>query len=67
MEKEKTYGFLNNFMYALQIAKKSNKKLLAVILIKPMANIVTKLMWAYSPKLVLSFIEQNLELKTSNE
>lgn len=62
MEKEKKYVFLNNFMYALQIAKKSNKKLLAVILIKPMANIVTKLMWAYSPKLVLSFIEQNLEL-----
>lgn len=62
MEKEKTYGFLNNFIYALDIAKKSNKKLLAVILIKPIANIVTKLMWAYSPKLVLSFIEQNLEL-----
>ena len=47
MEKEKTYGFLNNFIYALHIAKKSNKKLLAVILIKPIANIVIKLMWAY--------------------
>ncbi|MBS5620728.1 ABC transporter ATP-binding protein [Eubacterium sp.] len=62
MEKEKTYGFLNNFIYALHIAKKSNKKLLAVILIKPIANIVIKLMWAYSPKFVLSFIENNLEL-----
>lgn len=64
MEKEKKYGFLNNFIYALNIAKKSNKKLLAVILIKPIANIVTKLMWAYSPKFVLSFIERNLELNT---
>lgn len=62
MEKEKTYGFLNNFIYALHIAKKSNKKLLAVILIKPIANIAIKLMWAYSPKFVLSFIENNLEL-----
>lgn len=62
MEKEKTYGFLNNFIYALHIAKKSNKKLLAVILIKPIANIVTKLMWAYSPKFVLAYIENNLEL-----
>lgn len=62
MEKEKTYSFLNNFIYALNVAKKSNKKLLAVILIKPIANIVTKLMWAYSPKFVLSFIERNLEL-----
>ena len=62
MEKEKTYGFLNNFIYALHIAKKSNRKLFAVILIKPVSNIITKLLWAYSPKLVLSYIENNLDL-----
>lgn len=62
MEKEKTYSFWNNFIYALHIAKKSNKKLFAVILIKPVANISAKLMWTYSPKFVLSYIENNLEL-----
>lgn len=48
MEKQKTYVFFNNFIYALNIARKSNLKLLAVVLIKPVANIVTKLLWAYA-------------------
>lgn len=62
MEKQKTYGFLNNFIYALNIAGKSNLKLLAVILIRPMANIVGKLLWSYAPKFVLSYIENNLPI-----
>ena len=41
MEKQRTYGFISNFIYALNIARKSNLKLLAVVLIKPVANIVT--------------------------
>ena len=62
MEKQRTYGFISNFIYALNIARKSNLKLLAVVLIKPVANIVTKLLWAYAPKFVLSYIENNLTI-----
>lgn len=62
MEKQRTYGFISNFIYALNIARKSNLKLLAVVLIKPVANIVTKLLWAYAPKFVLSYIENNLAI-----
>ena len=38
MEKQKTYGFLNNFIYALNIERKSNLRLLAITLIKPIGD-----------------------------
>ena len=62
MEKQKKYGFINNYIYALNIARKSNFKLLAVILIRPMANIINTLLWSYAPKFVLSYIENNLDV-----
>lgn len=62
MEKQKTYGFINNYLYVLNIARKSNLKLLAVVLIRPIANIINTLLWSYAPKFVLSYIENNLDI-----
>lgn len=62
MEKQKKYGFINNFIYALNIERKSNLRLLAITLIKPVADIVCTLLWSYAPKYVLSFIENNLPI-----
>ena len=64
MEKQKTYGFLNNFIYALNIERKSNLRLLAITLIKPIGDIVGTLLNSYAPKYVLSFIEDNLPFNT---
>ena len=60
MEKQKKYGFISNFIYALNMEKKSNLMLLAITLIKPIADIVCTLLRSYTPKYVLSFMEQNL-------
>lgn len=62
MEEQKKYGFINNFIYALNIERKSNLKLLAITLIKPVADIICTLLWTYTPKYVLSFIENNLPI-----
>ena len=62
MEKQKKYGFINNFIYALNIERKSNLRLLAITLIKPVADIICTLLWSYAPKYVLSFIENNLPI-----
>ena len=59
MEKQKTYGFLNNFIYALNIERKSNLRLLAITLIKPIGDIVGTLLNSYAPKYVLSFIDNH--------
>ena len=64
MEKQKTYGFLNNFIYALNIERKSNLRLLAITLIKPIGDIVGTLLNSYAPKYVLSFIEGDLPFNT---
>lgn len=64
MEKQKTYGFLNNFIYALNIERKSNIRLLAITLIKPIGDIVGTLLNSYAPKYVLSFIEDDLPFNT---
>lgn len=64
MEKQKTYGFLNNFIYALNIERKSNLRLLAITLIKPIGDIVGTLLNSYTPKYVLSFIEDDLLFNT---
>ena len=64
MEKQKTYGFLNNFIYALNIERKSNLRLLAITLFKPIGYIVGTLLNSYSPKYVLSFIEDDLPFNT---
>lgn len=64
MEKQKTYGFLNNFIYALNIERKSNLRLLAITLIKPIGDIVGTLLNSYAPKYVLSFIEDDLSFNT---
>lgn len=64
MEKQKTYGFLNNFIYALNIERKSNLRLLAITLIKPIGDIVGILLNSYAPKYVLSFIEDDLPFNT---
>ena len=64
MEKQKTYGFLNNFIYALNIERKSNLRLLAITLIKPIGDIVGTLLNSYAPKYVLSFIEDDLLFNT---
>ena len=61
---EKTYGFLNNFIYALNIERKSNLRLLAITLIKPIGDIVGTLLNSYAPKYVLSFIEDDLPFNT---
>lgn len=62
--KQKTYGFLNNFIYALNIERKSNLRLLAITLIKPIGDIVGTLLNSYAPKYVLSFIEDDLPFNT---
>lgn len=62
METQKKYGFINNFLYALNIERKSNLKLLAITLIKPVADIVCTLLWSYTPKYVLAFIENNISI-----
>ena len=62
MEKQKKYGFISNFIYALNIERKSNLRLLAITLIKPIADIICTLLWTYTPKYVLSFIENNLPI-----
>lgn len=62
MEQEKKYGFINNFIYALNIERKSNLRLLAITLIKPIGDIAGTLLWTYTPKYVLSFIENNWPL-----
>lgn len=64
MEKQKTYGFLNNFIYALNIERKGNLRLLAITLIKPIGDIVGTLLNSYAPKYVLSFIEDDLPFNT---
>lgn len=64
MEKQKTYGFLNNFIYALNVERKSNLRLLAITLIKPIGDIVGTLLNSYAPKYVLSFIEDDLPFNT---
>lgn len=64
MEKQKTYVFLNNFIYALNIERKSNLRLLAITLIKPIGDIVGTLLNSYAPKYVLSFIEDDLLFNT---
>lgn len=64
MEKQKTYGYLNNFIYALNIERKSNLRLLAITLIKPIGDIVGTLLNSYAPKYVLSFIEDDLPFNT---
>ena len=64
MEKQKTYGFLNNFIYALNIERKSNLRLLAITLSKPIGDIVGTLLNSYAPKYVLSFIEDDLPFNT---
>lgn len=64
MEKQKTYGFLNNFIYALNIERKSNLRLLAITLINPIGDIVGTLLNSYAPKYVLSFIEDDLLFNT---
>lgn len=64
MEKQKTYGFLNNFIYALNIERKSNLRLLAITLIMPIGDIVGTLLNSYAPKYVLSFIEDDLPFNT---
>lgn len=64
MEKQKTYGFLNNFIYALNIERKSNLRLLAITLINPIGDIVGTLLNSYAPKYVLSFIEDDLPFNT---
>lgn len=64
MEKQKTYGFLNNFIYALNIERKSNLRLLAITLIKSIGDIVGTLLNSYAPKYVLSFIEDDLPFNT---
>ena len=64
LEKQKTYGFLNNFIYALNIERKSNLRLLAITLIKPIGDIVGTLLNSYAPKYVLSFIEDDLPFNT---
>ena len=64
MEKQKTYGFLNNFIYALNIERKSNLRLRAITLIKPIGDIVGTLLNSYAPKYVLSFIEDDLLFNT---
>ena len=64
MEKQKTYGFLNNCIYALNIERKSNLRLLAITLIKPIGDIVGTLLNSYAPKYVLSFIEDDLPFNT---
>ena len=64
MEKQKTYGFLNNFIYAMNIERKSNLRLLAITLIKPIGDIVGTLLNSYAPKYVLSFIEDDLPFNT---
>lgn len=64
MEKQKTYGFFNNFIYALNIERKSNLRLLAITLIKPIGDIVGTLLNSYAPKYVLSFIEDDLPFNT---
>lgn len=60
MEKQKKFGFISNFIYALNMEKKSNLMLLVITLIKPIADIVCTLLRSYTPKYVLSFMEQNL-------
>lgn len=64
MEKQKEHGFFNNFIYALNIERKSNLKLLAITLIKPIGDIVGTLLNSYAPKYVLSFIEDDLPFNT---
>ena len=59
MEKQKEHGFFNNFIYALNIERKSNLRLLAITLIKPIGDIVGTLLNSYAPKYVLSFIEED--------
>ena len=64
MKKQKEYSFLNNFIYALNIERKSNLRLLAITLIKPIGDIVGTLLNSYAPKYVLSFIEDDLPFNT---
>lgn len=64
MEKQKEHGFFNNFIYALNIERKSNLRLLAITLIKPIGDIVGTLLNSYAPKYVLSFIEDDLPFNT---
>ena len=64
MKKQKESSFLNNFIYALNIERKSNLRLLAITLIKPIGDIVGTLLNSYAPKYVLSFIEDDLPFNT---
>ena len=52
MEKQKKFGFISNFIYALNMEKKSNLMLLVITLIKPIADIVCTLLRSYTPKYV---------------
>ena len=63
MEKQKTYGFLNNFIYALNIERKSNLRLLAITLIKPIGDIVGTLLNSYAPNMCCHLLRMICPLK----
>ena len=60
MEQIKKYSFISNIIYAINIVEKSNSKLLIIILIRPIANILNTLLWSYTPKYILDYIEDDV-------
>lgn len=60
MEQIRKYSFISNIIYAIKIVEKSNSKLLIIILIRPIANILNTLLWSYTPKYILVYIEDDV-------
>ncbi len=63
MEKKKEYSLLNNYVYALKMAKKSSNILFWVILGTGIIGVVLTLIQIYLPKIVLSLVEHNATTK----
>ncbi len=63
MEKLKDYGFVSNYLYALKMTAKGSKKMLIAIIVSGVFTIMAQMLGIYMPKIILSMIENQSELK----
>ncbi len=64
MEKQKNYGFFSNYIYVLKMAAKSKKTMLVVTFLLGATGIFGQLLGVYTPKIILSLIENHSPMKT---
>lgn len=58
MESKKKYGFINNYIYSLKMAKKGSTILFWTVLITGIIGVTLTLIEVYVPKVILSLVEK---------